>query len=116
MKKIIISLFVSILFFSSCYQAMSSSPAAVSAGVSIAGVIGSIIGDHADGWHGSQFGALIGTIAGAAISNVITTPKSENSECYDKDICSDSQGHVKNVSNVDICNIRFIDDNRNHRG
>lgn len=57
MKKIIISLFVSILFFSSCYQAMSSSPAAVSAGVSIAGVIGSIIGDQ---WVLSMSDALQG--------------------------------------------------------
>ena len=57
MKKIIISLFASTLFFSSCYQAMSGSPAAVSAGASIGGVIGSIIGDQ---WVLSMSDALQG--------------------------------------------------------
>ena len=61
MKKIVFLLSLTIAFsFSSCYTtSMQGNPAAVSAGASIGGVFGSIVGDRAGGWHGSQFGAWL---------------------------------------------------------
>ena len=97
--------------FTSCYTvSMSGSPAAVSAGASIGGVIGSIVGDRAGGWHGSQFGALVGTVAGAAIGNAVTTPRTEKVVVGNK---SETSPYYA-PSGLQVTNIRFIDDNRNH--
>ncbi|MGP1476683.1 MAG: hypothetical protein ACTTJK_04370 [Phocaeicola sp.] len=122
MKKVVLSFFVLAVLISSCYGTMTGSPAAVSAGASIGGVLGSIIGDNADGWRGSQFGSLIGTVAGAAIGNAVSTPpkdkqnegdyQEKTEQGYD-DIYSDENGYVNNESNLEIRNIRFIDDSRN---
>jgi uncharacterized protein YcfJ len=124
MKKVMLSFLILALVMSSCYGTMTGSPAAVSAGASIGGVLGSIVGDNADGWRGSQFGALIGTVAGAAIGNAVSTPpKDKNNDQYyqnrtvrnyEDDIYSDNNGYVNNESNIEIRNIRFIDDNRSH--
>ena len=99
------------VLFTSCYTvSMSGSPAAVSAGASIGGVIGSIVGDRAGGWHGSQFGALVGTVAGAAIGNAVTTPRTEKVVVGNK---SETSPYYA-PSGLQVTNIRFIDDNRNH--
>ena len=99
------------VLFTSCYTvSMSGSPASVSAGASIGGVIGSIVGDRAGGWHGSQFGALVGTVAGAAIGNAVTTPRTEKVVVGNK---SETSPYYA-PSGLQVTNIRFIDDNRNH--
>ena len=115
MKKL---MYVALMIFSmattSCVtSSMSGSPAAVSAGASIGGVLGSILGDHAGGYHGSQFGALVGTVAGAAVGNAVTTPKPEKkiTETYVSNAPSEP---YYAPSGLQIINIRFVDDNRNH--
>ena len=113
MKKVIVML-LSALMLTSCYTTrMGGSPAAVSAGASIGGVLGSIVGDRAGGYGGSQFGALLGTVAGAAIGNAVTTPPKEKvyRETEETNVPS---GSYNAVSGLQITNIRFIDDNRNH--
>ena len=116
MKKIIPLLLVACLL-TSCYTtSMQGSPAAVSAGASIGGVLGSIVGDRAGGWKGSQFGALVGTVAGATIGNAVTTPRQERvivEERYPERVPAEA---YYAPSGLRITNIRFIDDNRNHKG
>ena len=109
--KNLFCLLLSMVLFTSCYTvSMSGSPAAVSAGASIGGVLGSIVGERAGGWHGSQFGALVGTVAGAAIGNAVTTPRTEKVVIEEK-----SEANPYYVpSGLQVTNIRFIDDNRNH--
>ena len=109
--KNLFCLLLSMVLFTSCYTvSMSGSPASVSAGASIGGVIGSIVGDRAGGWHGSQFGALVGTVAGAAIGNAVTTPRTEKVVVGNK---SETSPYYA-PSGLQVTNIRFIDDNRNH--
>lgn len=109
--KNLFCLLLSMVLFTSCYTvSMSGSPAAVSAGASIGGVLGSIVGERAGGWHGSQFGSLVGTVAGAAIGNVVTTPCTEKVVIEEK---SEANPYYA-PSGLQVTNIRFIDDNRNH--
>lgn len=117
--------------FTSCsvYQ-MQGNPAAVQAGASIGGVLGAIIGDRAGGYTGSQFGALLGTVAGAAVGNAVTTPREDTYETdeyaihtrpssprYDPRREDDDHRYGWDdrapVSDLQIVNLRFIDDNRN---
>ena len=77
--------------------------------------------DRAGGYNGSQFGALLGTVTGAAVGNAITTPREETyqvEEYYVKTYPSSSQyEHTSSYepsSGLRIINLRFIDDNRNH--
>ena len=115
MKKLVYIGFMTLsMVTTSCITtSMSGSPAAVSAGASIGGVLGSILGDHAGGYHGSQFGALVGTVAGAAVGNAVTTPKPEKkiTETYVSNVPSEP---YYAPSGLQIINIRFVDDNRNH--
>jgi uncharacterized protein YcfJ len=109
--KNLFCLLLSMVLFTSCYTvSMSGSPAAVSAGASIGGVLGSIVGERAGGWHGSQFGSLVGTVAGAAIGNAVTTPRTEKVVFEEK---SEANPYYA-PSGLQVTNIRFIDDNRNH--
>ena len=109
--KNLFCLLLSMVLFTSCYTvSMSGSPAAVSAGASIGGVLGSIVGERAGGWHGSQFGSLVGTVAGAAIGNAVTTPRTEKVAV--EEISEASPYYAP--SGLQVTNIRFIDDNRNH--
>ena len=109
--KNLFCLLLSMVLFTSCYTvSMSGSPAAVSAGASIGGVLGSIVGERAGGWHGSQFGSLVGTVAGAAIGNAVTTPRTEKVAV--EEIFEPSPYYAP--SGLQVTNIRFIDDNRNH--
>lgn len=104
----LILVFSLLVLCSSCYSSrMQGSPAAVAAGSSIGNVVGSIVGDRAGGYRGSQFGALVGTVAGAVVGNAITTP------CKEK-VAEPSCEPYYASSSLRICNIRFIDDNRNH--
>lgn len=100
----------SVLCTSCVTTSFSGSPAAVSAGASIGGVLGSILGDRAVGYHGSQFGALIGTVAGAAVGNAVTTPRQDTREIV---VNSPSESYYA-PSGLQIINLRFVDDNRNH--
>ena len=112
MRKMIFILCIPTALLSACSPSgMQGNPAAVQAGV----------GDRAGGYNGSQFGALLGTVTGAAVGNAITTPREETyqvEEYYVKTYPSSSQyEHTSSYepsSGLRIINLRFIDDNRNH--
>ncbi len=129
MKKLIFTFLLPGSLLTACSPyGMEGSPAAVQAGAAIGGVLGSIIGDRAGGYNGSQFGALVGTVAGAAVGNAVTTPRKEamEEEGYSVESRSASPRYEQGregsyyeevappVSALEITNLRFIDDNRNH--
>ncbi len=127
MKKILCIILLAVGLLTSCSpNMMQGSPAAVQAGAAIGGVFGAIMGDRAGGYPGSQFGALVGTVAGAAIGNAVSTPRQDtysDEEYYVESRTSvpryESSSHsyyeeVPLVSDLQITNLRFIDDNRNH--
>lgn len=112
--------------FTSCslYQ-MQGSPAAVQTGAAVGGVLGAIVGERAGGYTGSQFGALLGTVAGAAVGNAVTTPREEeygvdeySIQTYPSNSRNEDWRTYRNdwepVSGLQIVNLRFVDDNRNH--
>lgn len=83
--------------------------------------MGAIVGDRAGGYNGSQFGALLGTVAGAAVGNVVTTPREDSyqvDEYYVKTYPSspryENAPSYEPSSGLRIINLRFIDDNRDH--
>ena len=96
MKKSVIVLVLLVGMTSSCtYQSMTGSPAAVSAGASIGGLVGSIVGDNADGWRNN------GRVN------------------RDEDYIYNEEGYNRREytearSDISIQNIRFIDENRDH--
>lgn len=65
-------------------------------------------GGSAGGYNASQFGALAGTVAGAAVGNAVTTPRQDDGaeEEYDN--------YAPAYSGLHVTNLRFIDENRNH--
>ncbi len=127
-KTIFISLLAASALSACSTYSMQGSPAAVQAGAAIGGVLGSIVGDRAGGYGGSQFGALVGTVAGAAVGNAVTTPRRETSEDdgYYVESRSSVPRHERTgnvpyydeglspASGLEITNLRFIDDDRNH--
>lgn len=138
MKKTAFILWLAASLLSACSPyGMQGNPAAVQAGAAIGGVLGAIVGDRAGGYNGSQFGALIGTVAGAAVGNAVTTPREDSyvvDEYYiksrpsapryenyrhdeDDDRYEGNQPYYEDTppaSGLQIVNLRFIDDNRNH--
>ena len=110
MKRVIfVCLWVSCVLTACSPYVMQGSPAAVQTGSAIGGVLGAIVGDRVGGYNGSQFGALIGTVAGAAVGDAVTTPRKETGadEGYYEEM-------TPPVSGLEITNLRFVDDNRNH--
>lgn len=111
MKKLIFTILFPLLFLASCSSGMQGDPGAINAGAAIGGMVGAIIGDRAGGYNGSQFGALLGTVTGAVVGNAITTPKQET---YNNDLYNQSNNYIQSpLSNLQISNIRFIDNGRN---
>lgn len=135
-KTVFILCFVARLLSACSPYGMQGNPAAVQAGAAIGGVLGAIVGDRAGGYNGSQFGALIGTVAGAAVGNAVTTPREDSYEVEEYYIKSrpsaprygnygrreDSSRYdeppyyedMPPASGLQIDNLRFVDDNRNH--
>lgn len=133
-KAVFICLSIVILLGGCSPYGMQGNPAAMQAGAAIGGVLGAIVGDRTGGYNGSQFGALIGTVAGAAVGNAVTTPREDTyvvDEYYVKSRPSaprrrnyeedgrynESSSYYEDAppaSGLQIMNLRFIDDNRNH--
>lgn len=94
-------------------------------GGNVGGAIGGLAGDSRHGWRGgyrgSAIGTIVGTLAGAAIGGALTTPRpsqtedevypEQHSETY---VLSPEDNPRKAFYNLQIHNIRFIDDNRDH--
>lgn len=138
MKKTVFVLCFAVGLLSACSPyGMQGNPAAVQAGAAIGGVLGAIVGDRAGGYNGSQFGALIGTVAGAAVGNAVTTPREDtyvvdeyyvksrsSAPRYERQRYEEDNRYDENTSyygdelppasGLQITNLRFIDDNRNH--
>ena len=104
MKKAAIIL-ITALTLSSC--ASTANPDAIATGAYIGGMAGSIIGERANGWRGAQIGELIGAAGGAAIAHEIS--KSKNNKPQEK------PGDRDQRSNLQIKNIRFIDQDGDQR-
>ncbi|MCD8182202.1 MAG: glycine zipper family protein [Bacteroides sp.] len=136
MKKQIAMLTASLMLLSACgtSRMASGDPGAVFAGASIGGnvggAIGGLIGEGNNGWRGgyrgSAIGTIVGTIAGAAIGNAVSAPKKqeeysyriERTQPYERQAEdyreAEDYRHLSAINNLRICNIRFIDDNRDH--
>lgn len=128
MKKFFIGITIAAMALSSCGtgRTLSGDPNATMAGAAmgshLGGAIGGLIGDSNSGYRGryrgSAIGTIIGTIAGAAIGNAITTPRQREDDSYHIERRTpqpSESGHRRSAMNdLKICNIRFIDDNRDH--
>lgn len=128
MKKIGILALAATLLFGSCTTSDQFSAAA--GGGIVGGMIGSTIGWIFGGPRGSDAGSLVGVVAGAAIGAVATSPEVRERNSRDYDYSSDTynrQGDVhystraeeaeeigREYANLEIVNLRFIDDNNNH--
>lgn len=89
--------------------------------------IGGLIGGNNNGWRGSYrgsiIGTLVGTLAGAAIGSAVSAQRQEDlpADAYTPDVrpsqsLSPDYGATQPaLPALHIRNIRFIDDNRNHR-
>lgn len=105
----------------STYQA-TSTMAGASIGGNVGGAIGGLVGSnrHWDGgYRGSAIGTLVGTLAGAAIGGAISSAQErkargeyvvEEENTYTPRL----QDAPSSVSYLQIRNIRFIDENRDH--
>lgn len=115
MRKAIICISLCSLLWGCGPNGLQGNPVAVQAGASIGGLIGAIIGDRVGGYNGSAIGSLVGTVAGAAVGNAVTTPKNMEDDDYYKEyepVMQPDRIPVRTME-LQIKNIRFIDDNRN---
>ena len=142
MKKILSLALCAVLAVTGCTSqgGIAGDPTAVMLGANIGGLTGAIVGSsghHRHSYRGSLVGSLVGTIAGAAIASAATAPKQQAEEAYivetrpyrERSRYEDgyeetrrygrvpSYGHYRHEersTELEIRNIRFIDDNRNH--
>jgi hypothetical protein len=129
MKKVLV-LMCCVSLYSCGTIDVQGNPAAIQMGAVVGGAVGSVIGGNSDHYNGWALGNLIGTVAGAAIGNALTTPhntqQSGNNKEYNNDtysIGSSSDGVLHHESQQQevinrlplvIQNIRFVDANHNH--
>ena len=129
MKQKIIVLGLATLLLCGCgstYQA-TSTLAGASIGGNVGGAIGGLVGSnrHWDGgYRGSAIGTLVGTLAGAAIGGAISSAqerkaqerKAQEGYPVEKQHAYTPQPNdiPSSVGYLQIRNIRFIDENRNH--
>lgn len=94
-------------------------------GNSVGGAIGGLIGDSRHGWRGSYrgsaIGSIVGTLAGAAIGGALTTPRTRENNNPQREPqnqpveqVASSYDFQSSLSSLQIHNLRFIDENRNH--
>lgn len=121
-KMIVLSLAALVLCgCGSTYQA-TSTLAGASIGGNVGGAIGGLVGNHRHwdgGYRGSAIGTLVGTLAGAAIGGAISSAQERKAqEGYvikeKHDYAPHPQDAPSSVGYLQIRNIRFIDENRNH--
>lgn len=123
MKQGIIVLGLASLILCGCgstYQA-ATTMAGASIGGNVGGAIGGLVGSnrHWDGgYRGSAIGTLVGTLAGAAIGGAVGSAQERKAQAYQVEEQSIYTSHTDSspsgVGYLQIRNIRFIDENRNH--
>ena len=128
-KYVALLLMFPIFFMCSCASSRMGNPGAIMAGAMIGGNLGSsiggLVGDRhhrwGGGYRGSAIGNIVGTVAGAAIGHALTAPHEPVSDgVYEPEV---HNVYVKRIEpapkhivlpSLQLRNIRFIDDNRNH--
>lgn len=124
MKQKIIVLGLATLLLCGCgstYQA-TSTLAGASIGGNVGGAIGGLVGSnrHWDGgYRGSAIGTLVGTLAGAAIGGAISSAQERKAQegypVEEQRVYTPQPSDIpSSVGYLQIRNIRFIDENRNH--
>lgn len=129
MKKIVILLLAVSLLSSGCGTTQPQRTSAIMGGAtignSVGGAIGGLIGDSRHGWRGSYrgsaIGSIVGTLAGAAIGGALTTPRTRENNNPQREPqnqpveqVASSSDFQSSLSSLQIHNLRFIDENRNH--
>jgi len=124
MKQKMIALSLAILVLCGCGSAYqtTSTLAGASIGGNVGGAIGGLVGSnrHWDGgYRGSAIGTLVGTLAGAAIGGAISSAQERKAQQgyvveENHDYAPHPQDAPSSVSYLQIRNIRFIDENRDH--
>lgn len=129
MKKIVILLLAVSLLSSGCGTTQPQRTGAIMGGAtignSVGGAIGGLIGDSRHGWRGSYrgsaIGSIVGTLAGAAIGGALTTPRTRENNNPQREPqnqpveqVAPSYDFQSSLSSLQIHNLRFIDENRNH--
>ena len=129
MKKIVILLLAVSLLSSGCGTTQPQRTGAIMGGAtignSVGGAIGGLIGDSRHGWRGSYrgsaIGSIVGTLAGAAIGGALTTPRTRENNNPQREPqnqpveqVASSYDFQSSLSSLQIHNLRFIDENRNH--
>lgn len=141
MKKIISVIVVMACLLTSCTSQgrLAGDPTAIMLGAQIGGMAGELIGSsNSHTYRGALVGSLVGTITGAAIATAATAPRqSVEGEVEDEVYVVETRPYREHSvgrherrssgnypeyrryeeersSDLEIRNIRFIDDNRNH--
>ena len=124
MKQKIIALGLATFVLCGCgstYQA-TSTLAGASIGGNVGGAIGGLVGSHRHwdgGYRGSAIGTLVGTLAGAAIGGAISSAQERKAQegypVEEQRVYTPQPNDIpSSVGYLQIRNIRFIDENRNH--
>ena len=124
MKQKIIALGLATFVLCGCgstYQA-TSTLAGASIGGNVGGAIGGLVGSnrHWDGgYRGSAIGTLVGTLAGSAIGGAISSAQERKAQegypVEEQRVYTPQPSEIpSSVGYLQIRNIRFIDENRNH--
>lgn len=123
MKQGIIVLGLASLVLCGCgstYQA-ATTMAGASIGGNVGGAIGGLVGRnrHWDGgYRGSAIGTLVGTLAGAAIGGAVGSAQERKAQAYQAEeqpvYTPRTDSSPSGVGYLQIRNIRFIDENRDH--
>lgn len=125
MKKVAILLLIVSLLSSGCGTTQPERTGAIVGGAaignSLGGAIGGLVGDSRHGWRGSYrgsaIGSIVGTLAGAAIGGALTAPKSREEDRANypvEQVYAESDYTQSAFSSLNIRNIRFIDNDRDH--
>ncbi len=125
MKRILSLALCTAIAVSGCTSqgGIAGDPAAVMLGANIGGLTGAIVGSSSGPRHhagrGALVGALVGTVAGAAIASAATSGQPEEDAYAVRTRPYREPERVPHrrgvpVPELEIRNIRFIDDNRNH--
>lgn len=70
MKKVLISLAMSLLLLASCANGFlrGGDPGVIQVGSIIGASVGSVIGNNMNNWNGYALGAMVGSVTGAVCS------------------------------------------------
>ena len=105
MKKVLISLAMSLLLLASCANGFlrGGDPGAIQVGSIIGATVGSVIGTNMNNWNGYALGAMVGSVTGAVVANEVTKP--HDNQYIENDYANNSQPIVNQYNTADQNNI-----------